>query len=176
MAPSLLPPVLALLLAAPALGVAAEPTESASAPQQASPATKGAIVVPKPVGYRADSCRYLHGAKARSLACTGHVTIWREDLKLVCDKMNATFAPGGGLATATCVGAVKVVTDQATARSERAEFDGGKNEVQLTGKPEAKERGAALAGERIVINLGTGEIAVEKATGVVPAEMLGTPP
>jgi lipopolysaccharide transport protein LptA len=138
----------------------------------ASPAP-GLGASPKPVGYRADACRYLQGKGTRTLTCEGHVKIWRDDLSLACDRLVATFSDSGALATARCLGSVQIIAAGTSARAQEARYDGQKNQVELSGRPSATQRGNILKGQQIRVDVGSGDIFIEGAVeGVLSPQAL----
>ena len=118
----------------------------------------------KPVGYSAPhGCRYPMGSgAARTLTCEGGVKLWRDDLKLQCEKLTALFDARGNITQATCVGAVQIVTAGGTAQGDRAKFDATGNQLELTGKPRATSRGNSVSADVIRMDLNTNELILER--------------
>lgn len=130
-----------------------------------------------PVGYRADGCRLLPAGTDRALTCKGHVKLWRKDLSLECETLHATFDAAGTLKTATCQGAVEIVSAQAVARADRARFDGATGKVELTGRPRAQQAGSMLKATVIRLDVQTGQISTEgQVTGVIAPEAVPAAP
>ncbi|MBI5494692.1 MAG: hypothetical protein HY904_06650 [Deltaproteobacteria bacterium] len=103
----------------------------------------------------------------RTLTCAGNVKVWRDDLSLTCQRAVLEFGSDSTLRTAHCVGAVRIQGPQGTAQAAEARFDAARNSVTLTGRPRAAQAGSVLEGQVIRLDVVTGEITVEGATGVV---------
>jgi lipopolysaccharide transport protein LptA len=131
-----------------------------------------------PVGYRADGCRLGSRGAERQLTCKGNVKLWRSDLSLACDTLSASFDAAGNLQTATCTGAVQIVSQDAVAQAQTARFDGRTNQVELTGKPQARQRGSMVTAPTIRLDVGTGVISTEggAVTGVIVPGTPAPPP
>lgn len=103
-----------------------------------------------------------------------------ESMDLRCDELVAHYTQYKGRYTATrgeCVGDVRAVDGERTARGERADFDVPNRLLVVTGRPEARDPTAHLMGSELRLMLGGQNFEVKDATVTLksaPLEGKGT--
>ncbi|MES2745877.1 MAG: LptA/OstA family protein [Bdellovibrionota bacterium] len=110
------------------------------------------------------------------------VMITQDDLRLQSDDAKVTFLPKGaansGVKTAVLDGKVAISrystdpTERMTAKSDKATFDNVQQLVTLDGNARLWQNGNLVKGERIVYDLTTGMIKIDKAQGVVQPDRM----
>ena len=179
---------LALLLAGAA---AAGPTAGpAAAPPTTPGASAGAARDHRPVELVCDRMEVLH--RQRLARCTGRVTLKRGEMRLTCDRLEATYGADGEVSAAVCRGNVhfylppRVPAEGADdtpleareAGGEQADYDAERDVLVLKGQPWMRQgdsvvrgRGIVydLAEERMVIEQARGRLRMDRVPGVEPA-------
>lgn len=127
---------------------------------------------PKPVGYRAERCRYE--ARGRRTICTGRVVVTREDLRISCQRLVAELDAAGRISKLSCRDKVEIVTAGRVARSDVARYDAHSDQLVLDGRARVAQGESRLAGETITLDLETGDVQVEgRVRGVLGPDIVG---
>ena len=109
---------------------------------------------------------------------TGNVVVKHRTLDLRCDKMIAYHNALREVTRAECVGNVRAVDGERTARGEQADFDVPTGLLVVTGHPEAKDPTTHLRGSEVRMTLGSQNFEVKDAVVTLesaPVKVRGTP-
>jgi lipopolysaccharide transport protein LptA len=108
------------------------------------------------------SARLVSGSRNQAVF-TGDVVVKHRTLDLRCDKMIAHYNGPREVTRVECVGNVRAVDGERTARGERADFDVPSGVLVVTGNPEARDRSTHLRGSKVRMTLGNENFEVENA-------------
>jgi lipopolysaccharide transport protein LptA len=102
----------------------------------------------------------------------GDVVVKHRTMDLRCDEMIASYNGPREVTRVECVGNVRAVDGERTAKGERADFDVPKGVLVVTGNPEARDAKTQLRGSQVRMTLGTRNYEVENAVVTVDAAPL----
>ncbi|WP_395838855.1 LptA/OstA family protein [Archangium violaceum] len=94
---------------------------------------------------------------------TGDVVVKQRTMDLRCDKMIAHYNGPREVTRAECVGNVRAVDGDRTARGERADFDVPSGLLVVTGNPEARDPTTHLRGSEVRMTVGQSNFEVKDA-------------
>lgn len=121
----------------------------------------------------ADVVKYNYPKGEMTLTGSPSVKLTRGDATLTCRKVVAKTGPGGRIQTAVCTGAVRLVRGERTVTCDTATFDNVAGRVVCVGSPVVLRDAATEArGARLVYELETDEVSLERATVEVPGTEL----
>ncbi|HYO55135.1 LptA/OstA family protein [Archangium sp.] len=135
----------------------AQPVQPAMAASTGVNRTPGAVeITSKRVSFSRDQATFKED-----------VAVKHQTMDLRCDELTAHYAQYNGKYTATrgeCMGNVRAMDGERTARGERAEFDVPTGMLVVTGNPEAWEPTVHLQGAEVRLTLGNQNFEVKDAT------------
>jgi lipopolysaccharide export system protein LptA len=135
----------------------------ASARAEGPPPTVAPAQLRNPVEI---TSRLVTGTRGQA-TFTGDVLVKQRTLELRCDKMVAHYDGSREVRRVECVGNVRAVDEDRTARGERAEYDVPSGVLVVTGKPEARQGTTYLSGTRVRMTVGNENVEVENARVIV---------
>jgi lipopolysaccharide export system protein LptA len=144
----------------------AQPVQPATAVSGAVNRTPGAGVASPLRGEVEITSKRVSGSRNQA-TFKDDVAVKHQTMDLRCDELTAHYAHYEGKYTATrgeCVGHVRAVDGERTARGERAEFDVPTGLLVVTGNPEAEDPMAHLQGSELRLALGKQNFEVKDAT------------
>jgi lipopolysaccharide transport protein LptA len=122
-----------------------------------------------PVTVKASDLEVLNKPQgARQAIWKGKVVARRSEATLRCDRMVAFLTPDDRVEQATCDGHVEAVKEENWVAGDHAEFDNVTGIITVTGNPRGKQGPNEVRGDRIIFNVDTNEVRVEKSTTVMP--------
>lgn len=146
------------------------PVAATGTPAQGAPAaserssTLGQTKLRDPVEI---SAKLVTGDRTQAVF-TGDVTVKHRTLDLRCDKMTAHYTgPSQEVTRVECVGDVRAVDGDRTARGERADYDVPNGVLVVTGSPEARQGTTYMTGTKVRLTLGRERLEVENAKIIV---------
>jgi lipopolysaccharide transport protein LptA len=108
------------------------------------------------------SARRVSGTRGQTVF-TGDVLVKHRTLDLRCDKMIAHSNGPREVTRGECVGNVRAVDGERTARGERADFDVPTGVLVVTGNPEARDPTTHIRGSEVRMTLGNSNFEVKDA-------------
>lgn len=163
---------------APAASSGKQPPASASAKagEKASrDGKKTSAAQMRPVNITSD--RFEIMPNAERAVWVGHVVAERDDVKIQCDRLTATFGEKHKIREILCEGNVHMVQHKGgqkpvdrEAWGERAHFDNAKSVVTVTGNPEAREGRNRIKGDKVMFYVAEDRVVVEKPRMVFETE------
>lgn len=162
---------------APPASSASAPAPKASKPNKkaAKEGGKASAFQMRPVNITSD--RFEIMPNAERAVWVGHVVAERDDVKIQCDKLTATFGEKHRIREILCEGHVHMVQRRSgqkpvdrEAWGERAHFDNAKSVVTVTGNPEAKEGRNRIKGDKVLFYVAEDRVVVEKPRMVFETE------
>ncbi len=158
------------------------PTEASPASQGKAPALKSAKGKTKeqrqkaPVHWKSEGTT-TYSQDRSTITLSKNVMITQDDLRLQSDEAKVTFMPKNsgesGVKLAVLDGKVDIArystdpSERMNAKSDRATFDNQQQVVTLDGNARLWRAGDLVRGERIIYDLTSGMIKIDKAQGVV---------
>jgi lipopolysaccharide transport protein LptA len=150
---------------------AGQPVQPASvAPGARAPAKAQPPQLRNPVEITA---KKVSGSRGQAVF-SGDVLVKHRTLDLRCDEMIA-HSNGEGpreVSRVECVGNVRAVDGERTARGERADFDVPSGVLVVTGKPEARDPATHLRGSEVRLTMGNSNFEVKDAVVVLQSAPL----
>jgi lipopolysaccharide transport protein LptA len=117
------------------------------------------------------TARRVAGSRGQAVF-SGEVLVKHRTLDLRCDEMIAHYNGPREVTRVECVGNVRAVEGERTARGERADFDVPTGVLVVTGNPEARDPATQLRGSEVRMTLGTSNFEVKDATVVLESAPL----
>lgn len=155
-------------------------------PPPKSPALKSAKGKSKeqrkkaPVHFQSDGVA-TYSDNGQTVLIEKNVVITQDDLRLQSDQAKINFAPKNSsekIRTAVLEGKVAITrysndpTERMNAKSDKATFDNVQQRVTLEGNARLWREGDLLKGDRIVYDLTTGQVKIDKAQGVMQPDRM----
>jgi lipopolysaccharide export system protein LptA len=141
-----------------------------AAPQAASLAGAGK---PAPVKVDADAVHYRF--QQRQVEFKGNpVRLTRDDAVLTCRRLLAQNDGAGRIRTATCEGDVRFERGEREVTCDRATFDNAASRLTCDGSPVLKDGASIARGVKLVYDLTTDEVSLDKPVITIPDAQLGT--
>ena len=173
-----------VLLAQPAASASGKPpSSSASAASSSSKANgkaskeggRASALQMRPVNITSD--RFEIMPNAERAVWVGHVVAERDDVKIQCDKLTATFGEKHKIREILCEGHVHMIQRKGGSKpvdreawGEQAHFDNAKSVVTVTGNPEAREGRNRIKGDKVLFYVAEDRVVVEKPRMVFETE------
>ncbi len=136
-----------------------QPAGGSSAPDTRGPAKVQVSQVRDPVEITAKQVAFSR----RDAVFKEDVVARHRTMDLRCDEMRAFHNDARTVTRGECVGNVRAVDGDRTARSERADFDVPTGVLVMTGNPEASDPTTQLRGSEIRLTLGNSNFEVKDA-------------
>ncbi len=120
-----------------------------------------------PVTIKADEMAFA--GKAGRITFSGHVQVDQDGTRLSADHLEVTLegtlkGPDNGIRHMVAEGNVVLIQGERRATAGKAEYDPGSALVVLSETPRVEDTNMAVVGERIIIDLNSGESTVEGGT------------
>jgi lipopolysaccharide export system protein LptA len=160
---------LALAVALAAGGPVAVPASRTPAPasRSAAPATPRG-----PVRVDADEVRYVYPRHQVIFTGKPKVRLTQDDAVLTCRRLVATNDDAGKIARAVCTGDVRFTRGARVVTCETATFEEAAGRVTCEGSPVLRDGGTTAHGERLVYELASDEVTLERPTIEMPPEQV----
>ena len=120
-----------------------------------------------PSPTRVEASRLFLDRSEQLARFTDEVVVRRGDMTVRGPLMDARYDKSGEVTRLLLSGGVEMRQGDRRAVAQKADYDPRAKELVLTGQPRLFDRGDALAGDRITVNLDSHEVRVDRAHGLL---------